>query len=255
MGKKARNTRNSRRQSNDNVVTMDYHNQQAQINGPQQKKTWNIHDLRAIRPLTQKQEDMFQLWFQGDNVCAHGSAGTGKTFLALYLAMSEMLEFKEHQQIIIVRSAVAAREIGHLPGTKEEKEEIFEIPYMDILHDLFGRKSTYKDMKDAGMIKFMTTSHIRGLTWDNAIIIIDEIQNMCFDEIDSVMTRIGKNTKVIACGDHKKQCDLKKHEVSGVGRMLKAFETMSGFANVEYTFEDVVRSEVVKNWLKATDQA
>jgi len=252
MGKKARN-RSSRRYHDDNVVNMDYHNQQAQINGPD-KKSWSIHDLRAIRPLTQKQEDMFTYWFQGDNVCAHGSAGTGKTFLALYLAMSELLEYKEHQQIIIVRSAVAAREIGHLPGSKEEKEEVFEMPYIDICSDLFGRKSTYADMKTAGIVKFMSTSHIRGLTWDNSIVIVDECQNMNFEEINSVMTRLGKNTKVIVCGDHKRQCDLKRYEETGIQKTINAFDDMSGFSNIEFNFEDVVRSGVVKDWLKATDQ-
>ena len=253
MGKKARSRNSSRRQHDDNVVNMNYHNQQAMLNGPK-KKTWNIHDLSTIHPLTQKQEDMFQAWFQGDDVCAHGSAGTGKTFLALFLAMSEMLERKEHQQIVIVRSAVAARDIGHLPGSKEEKEEIFELPYMDICQELFGRKTTYADMKEANIIKFMTTSHIRGLTWDNAIVVIDEVQNMSFEEIDSVMTRLGKNSRIIVCGDHKKQCDLKRHETTGVGRLVTAFDQMDNCANVEYTFEDVVRSEKVKAWLRATDQ-
>ena len=223
---------------------MEYHNRQAIQNGPQ-KKNWSIHDLRAIRPLTEKQEDMFQAWFQGDNVCAHGSAGTGKTFLAFYLALSEMLERGEHQQIIVVRSAVAAREIGHLPGTKEEKEAVFEIPYIDICADLFGRKSTYDDMKEAHKIKFMTTSHIRGLTWDNSIIIVDEAQNLSFEEIDSVITRLGKNSRLIVCGDHKKQCDLKRHETTGIGRLIAAFEVMKKFSNVEYTFDDVVRSETL----------
>ena len=130
-----------------------------------------------------------------------------------------------------------------------------KFPITDICHDLFGRKSTYDDMKEAGKIKFMTTSHIRGLTWDNSIIIIDEAQNLSFEELDSVITRMGKNSRVIVCGDHKKQCDLKRYETTGIDRLIKAFDVMKRFSNIEYTFDDVVRSEVVKQWLKATDQA
>ena len=253
MKKKARaNKRSRRNNSDDNIAIL--HDYQARIDGPTKKK-WSIHDLKPIKPLTDTQADMYQSWFQGDNVCAVGSAGTGKTFLAFYLAMNELLEIKEYQQIIIVRSAVAAREIGHLPGTKEEKEEIFEIPYMDICNDLFGRKSTYKDMKEAGKIKFMTTSHIRGLTWDNSIIILDEAQNCDFREINSVMTRIGQNTKIIVCGDYKRQCDLKRHEETGMGQLVNAFEKMNGFSNVEFTYNDVVRSKIVKEWLRITDQS
>lgn len=252
MGKKTR-SRSNQRHDTDNVVDLDYHNHQARIEGPK-KKNWTIHDLRSIRPLTQKQEDMFQSWFQGDNICAHGSAGTGKTFISLYLAFNELLDRQEHQQIVIVRSAVAGREIGHLPGSKEEKEEVFELPYMDICHDLFGKKTTYADMKDTGLIKFMTTSHIRGLTWDNSIIIFDEFQNANFAEIDSVMTRLGKNSKVILSGDNKRQCDLRKHEITGAQRVVDATSKMPSFSNVEFGFDDVVRSGLVKEWLKFTDQ-
>ena len=251
MGKKARN-RNTQRHDT-NVIDMEYHNQQARINGPK-KKNWTIHDLRAIQPMTEKQADMFEAWFQDDNICAHGSAGTGKTFISLYLAFEEFLERQEHQQIVIVRSAVAGREIGHLPGSKEEKEEVFELPYIDICHDLFGKKTTYTDMKDAGMVKFMTTSHIRGMTWDNAIIVFDEFQNANFAEIDSVITRIGKNSKIILSGDHKRQCDLRRHEETGASRLVAATERMGSFTNVEFGFDDVVRSGLVKEWLKATDQ-
>ena len=114
---------------------------------------------------------MFHAWFQGDHICAHGSAGTGKTFLALYLAFLEILETQNQNRIILVRSAVPTREVGHLPGTLEEKTALYELPYHDICWELFGRKTTYQDMKDAGVIEFMTTSFIRGLTWDNAIVI------------------------------------------------------------------------------------
>lgn len=250
MGKKAR-SRNARTHD-ENIINMNYHNQQAMINGPQ-KKSWNIHDLQPITPLNEKQKDMFHSWFQGDNLCAHGSAGTGKTFLSLYLAFDEMLDYKEHHQIIIVRSAVASRDIGHLPGSKEEKEEIFKLPYIDICAELFGRKSTFADMEEANIVKFMTTSHIRGITLDNSIIIVDEIQNMQAEEINSIMTRVGRNTRVILCGDSKAQCDLKRHETTGVHNLLKIVERIDAFSSIEFEHSDIVRSEFCKNWIIASN--
>ena len=164
MGKKARRARGR----NPEVELLLNH--KAIQEGPK-RKTWSTHDLKSIKPLTPTQDEMFHAWFQGDHICAHGSAGTGKTFLALYLAFLEILETQNQNRIILVRSAVPTREVGHLPGTLEEKTALYELPYHDICWELFGRKTTYQDMKDAGVIEFMTTSFIRGLTWDNAIVI------------------------------------------------------------------------------------
>jgi len=249
MGK--RRSRNPRYNDDQNIVMLS-NNQQAIMDGPK-KKSWSIHDISSIRPLTEKQEDMFQSWFQGDNVCAHGSAGTGKTFLAFYLALSEILERGVCKKVIVVRSAVATREVGFLKGTLEEKTLQYETPYHSICQELFGRKTTYQDMKDNNLIEFVTTSFIRGTTWDNAIVIIDEFQNMTFEEIDSVMTRIGKNTRVILCGDDKKQCDLKHHEVPCAQRLVASVDRMRSFSTVNFTRTDIVRSEFVKDWLIASE--
>jgi len=254
MGKKARRYSPNATQQTDNVVSLNYHDQQARLHGPK-KKNWSIHDLHNVTPLTEKQEDMFHAWFQGDDICAHGSAGTGKSFLSLFLACSEMLDRGEHDRIIIIRSAVQGRDMGHLPGSLEEKYAEYEAPYQAILSDLFGRKSTYADMKEAGKIEFMTTSFIRGLTFDNAIIILDEFQNCTFAEIDSVMTRVGKNSRVLVAGDDKRQCDLRHHEETGSNRMISAFKKMGEFSTIEFNTEDVVRSAYAKSWLLATGQA
>lgn len=229
-------------------------NGSAQREGPKRKK-WTEHDIQAIKPMTATQEEMFHAWYNGFNICASGSAGTGKTFLALYLALQSILERGEQNRIIIVRSIVPTREVGFLPGNLEEKVEQYEIPYQDICHELVGRPSTYNDMKDAGVIEFIPTSFVRGLTWDNAVIIVDEAQNMSFHEIDSVITRIGQNTRVIVTGDTR-QTDLIETKKGGPGSGMKILinvvKKMKEFSSMEFTVHDIVRSELVKAWIMAT---
>lgn len=248
MGKKARR-RNGRNADVELLL-----NQQAIQEGPKRKK-WSIHDLKSIKPLTPTQDEMFHAWFQGDNICAHGSAGTGKTFLALYLAFLEVLERKQQTKIILIRSAVPTREVGHLPGTLEEKTALYELPYHDICWELIGRKSTYQDMKDAGVIEFMTTSFIRGLTWDNAIVIVEEGENMTFHEIDSIMTRIGENSRVIFTGDLvQTDLDGRRNGVCGMKQFLDVVDNIEGFASIKFDTSDIVRSNFVKSWIIASQQ-
>ena len=218
------------------------------------RKNWSKHDIKQIQPLTPAQEDMFHGWYNDKHICAHGSAGTGKTFLALYLAIDEILQ-KRQNKIIVVRSAVPTREVGYLPGTLEEKTALYELPYHDIMWELVGRSSTYQDMKDAGLIEFMTTSFIRGLTWDNAIIVVDEGENMTFHEIDSIMTRIGENSRIIFTGDIR-QTDLdgKKNGTSGMQEALKVFDRMEEFESIEFNKYDIVRSDFVKSWIIASEE-
>ena len=227
----------------------------AKTEGPQRRKTWSLHDIKRIKPLTETQNDMFQSYFQGSQIVAAGSAGTGKTFLALYLAACDVLkESTEQDHIVIVRSAVPTRDMGFMPGTLEEKTAHYELPYQDTLAELFGRSKTYDDMKEAGIIKFMTTSYIRGLTWDNAIVIVDECQNMTFHEINSIMTRIGHNTRIIFTGDFN-QTDLnKKGDVSGMDKFMKTVKRMKEFCVIDFKSSDIVRSELVKAWIMACEE-
>lgn len=228
-------------------------NGQAIKEGPK-RKTWSMHDLKTIQPLSPTQTDMFHAWYNGLNICAHGSAGSGKSFIALYLALQSV--FQGHQQnIIIIRSAVAARDMGFLPGTKEEKMEGFEQPYHNILWELIGRQSTYSDMKTAGLIEFHSTSFLRGLTWDNSVIIFDEIQNASWEEINTVLTRVGQNSRVILCGDTA-QDDLhfKKTDMSGMPRMLKVIDRLNTFERLLFTHADIVRSDFVKQWIIACEE-
>jgi len=217
------------------------------------KKHWSIHDIKSTQPLTTTQENMFESWYANQNICAYGTAGTGKSFAALYLAINEVLE-KRQSKIIIVRSAVPTREVGFLPGDLTEKTAQYELPYHDIMWELVGRASTYQDMKDANLIEFTTTSFIRGLTWDNSIIIIDEAENMTFHEIDSVMTRVGENTRIIVTGDIK-QTDLdgKKNGTCGLAQAIIAFNNMKEFDTFNFTKDDIVRSELVKSWIVASE--
>jgi len=216
-------------------------------------KHWTTHDIKAIRPLTPAQEDVFHSWFNEEHICLHGSAGTGKTFLALYLALNEVLQ-KNQNKIIRVRAAVATREVGFLPGTLEEKVAQYEIPYQDILGNLVGKDSTYQDMKEAKIIEFMTTSFIRGLTWDNAVVIVDEGENMTFHEINSIMTRLGKNSRIIFTGDLlQTDLDGRKHGVPGMADALNVFHSMNDFACVKFTKNDIVRSDFVRDWIIATE--
>ena len=163
--------------------------------------------IRKIKPLTPSQADLFESYNEGYNLAAIGTAGTGKTMCATYLALNDVLQKGEYEKVVIIRSAVQTREQGFMPGTQAQKEAVFEAPYTDIVNDLFDRKDAYNLMKSKGMIEFKTSSFVRGLTFDNAIIIVDECQSMTYHELDSIITRVGQSSKIIFCGDTK-QDDL-----------------------------------------------
>lgn len=234
---------------------MSVNNASAVREGPQKKKTFHLHDLKSIRPKTEAQREFFESYIMGANVIGNGSAGTGKSFISLYLALTDILDIEKPQdKIIIVRSAVPSREIGHLPGSIEEKMAVYEEPYKAILADLMRRGNAYQDMKEAGKIEFMPTSFVRGLTWDNAVVVVDEAQSMTWHELNSVITRIGHNTRVVVCGDIS-QNDLlfRKNDISGFLRMLKVAQKIESFDTVIFTREDIVRSQFVKEWICAAE--
>lgn len=222
--------------------------------GPKNKK-FSIHDIRVTHPLTYGQEQMFESYFNGNNIVANGSAGTGKTYSAAYLALTDIFHADAKQnEIIIVRSAVASREIGHLPGEIGDKLAPYEEPYRDIFGTLLKKYDAYDTLKELGHLRFMPTSFIRGLTWDNAIVIIDEAQSMTFHEISSVITRMGENSKLIICGDIA-QNDLitKKNDQSGYLKALSALSKMSHVDIITFNRHDIVRSKFVKEWICAVE--
>jgi phosphate starvation-inducible protein PhoH len=212
-----------------------------------------LDHLKTFDPLTHNQKLFFDAYKRGDYFLAlHGVAGTGKTFIACYKALEEVLDRNNpFNKIIIVRSAVQSREMGHLPGDVDEKLEIYQQPYRQICHTLFDRKDAYDRLVEQGYIEFISTSFIRGMSFDDAIIIVDEMQNMNFEEIDTVMTRVGYRSKIIWCGDYR-QTDLRKNgDKTGILKFFDIAHHMNAFTRVEFTADDIVRSSLVKDYILA----
>lgn len=210
----------------------------------------NHFELRKISPLTTNQQRTFDAYDQDKNLILHGFAGTGKTFVSLYLALEEVLEPSPiYDKIIIVRSVVPSRDVGFLPGSIKEKTRVYEEPYKEICDDLFGRGDGYDILKMRGLIHFTTTSFLRGVTFNNAIVIVDELQNMVFGELDTVMTRLGDQSKVIFCGDFR-QTDLTlEKEKSGLIHFLNITKRMDKFDYIEFDKTDIVRSGLVRDYI------
>tara|TARA_X000001036_G_scaffold88249_2_gene80354 strand:- start:7860 stop:8612 length:753 start_codon:yes stop_codon:yes gene_type:complete len=220
------------------------------------KKPIDSSYLLPVEPLTDNQKIMFEEYDKGQNIFAYGCAGTGKTFVALYLALRDVLsEHTPYDKVYIVRSLVATREIGFLPGTHEDKASLYQIPYKNMVKYMFEMpddasfEMLYENLKSQETVSFWSTSFLRGTTLDNAIVIIDECQNLNFHELDSIMTRCGQDTKIMFCGDAR-QSDLQKsNERTGIIDFQKILENMKEFSMVEYNIEDIVRSGLVKSYL------
>ena len=202
-------------------------------------------ELAEIEPLTRNQLRAFE---SDKNLVLHGCAGTGKTFISCYLAFDDMTK-NQYEKLVIIRSAVPTRDIGFLPGTEKEKSSVYEEPYYDIAIDLFERGDAYQILKTKRLVHFMTTSYIRGITLRDAIILIDECQNMSFHELDSIITRVGENCRVIFCGDFS-QSDLKQN---GMKEFFEILASMNRFDFIEFGVEDIVRSGFVKEYIIAKE--
>ena len=213
-------------------------------------------NLKHITPLTQAQKDVFEAYDKGYHLMLHGVAGTGKTFIGIYLALSSVLESGKYGKLYIVRSVVPSRDMGFLPGNHKEKSQVYEVPYADICARLFDRGNTYDLLKTKNIIEFMTTSFVRGITLDNCVLIVDEVQNMSPMELHSLMTRVGENCRVIFSGDVN-QDDLtseRKKEYSGLRNFMKIIETMDEFNFIEFNVDDIVRSDLVKSYIIARNK-
>ena len=220
------------------------------------KKPINNEYLVDISPLTDNQKILFDSYNQQKNVVAYGVAGTGKTFITLYNALKDVLdETTPYERVYIVRSLVSTREIGFLPGDHEDKADIYQIPYKHMVKYMFQMPSDadfemlYGNLRSQETIKFWSTSFIRGTTLDNAIIIVDEFQNLNFHELDSIITRVGENSKICFCGDATQSDLTKTNDRNGIVDFMNILRKMVSFDIIEFDMNDIVRSGLVKEYL------
>ncbi len=224
------------------------------------RKPINTNLLIDVEPLTENQKILFNKYSEGQNIVTYGCAGTGKTFIMLYNALKDVLnENLPYEHVYLVRSLVTTREIGFLPGDHEDKSSLYQIPYKNMVKFMFKMSSDadfemlYSSLKTQETIKFWSTSFIRGTTFDNAIIIVDEFQNLNFHELDSIITRVGENSKIMFCGDGTQTDLVKTNERNGIVDFLKILRNMPSFDIIEFDINDIVRSGLVKEYIIAKD--
>ena len=226
------------------------------------KKPINTDLMRDIEPLTQNQQILFNAYAENKNLVAYGCAGTGKTFITLYNALRDVLsQTTPYEKIYIVRSLVATREIGFLPGDHDDKSLLYQIPYKHMVKYMFEMSTDadfemlYGNLKTQGTIDFWSTSFIRGTTFDNAIIIVDEFQNLNYHELDSIMTRVGQDSKIMFCGDATQSDLTKTNERNGIMDFMRVIRLMPSLDIIEFGVEDIVRSGLVKEYILAKLEA
>jgi len=247
--------RRKRSNSNDNIGVG--------MTAKQMKKRKPINQslLIDIEPLTHNQKALFDAYEKGQNIVAYGAAGTGKTFITLYNAIKDVMnENLPYEKVYLVRSLVSTREIGFLPGDHEDKSSLYQIPYKNMVKYMFEMSSDadfemlYGNLKTQETIKFWSTSFLRGTTIDNSIIIVDEFQNLNFHELDSIITRVGENCKIMFCGDGTQSDLIKTNERNGIVDFLKILRRMPSFEIIEFDLNDTVRSGIVKEYLLAKSE-
>ena len=243
---------------NSNTEIFDIDGHPVQPKRDRKRKTTHNKELlqvRHITAMTWAQTDMIEGYARGANLIAEGSAGTGKSFIASYLALNSLFTDKTIDKVVVVRSAVATRDMGFLPGTLQEKSEVFSIPYKQIFNDLCENGTAWDILTKKSMVEFITTSYVRGITLDNAVVIIDEFQSMTAHELYSVLTRMGKNTRIIVCGDTK-QTDLDgRKEKSCYDWFMGVANKMTDWFHItKFVQQDIVRSPFVKALIMATEE-
>jgi len=219
-------------------------------------KEINTNDLVTIKPITDNQKVVFSTWKKGLNQFLFGAAGTGKTFISLYLALQEIMDLKKPaDKVILVRSLIPTREIGFLPGDEEDKAALYQVPYRNMVQFMFEMpneqafNNLYDKLKSQGSLYFLSTSFLRGLTFDNSIIIVDECQNLNFHELDTIITRVGQDSKIMFCGDFNQTDLIKNNEKNGLHDFMRILEEMKEFNCTEFTIGDIVRSGFVRSYL------
>ena len=219
-------------------------------------KEINHSNLVTIKSITDNQKLVFDSWKEGKNQFLFGAAGTGKTFVSLYLALQSVLNLKKpYDKVVVVRSLIPTREIGFLPGDEEDKAALYQVPYQNMVQFMFEMQNEqqfnnlYDKLKGQGTLYFLSTSFLRGLTFDNAVIIVDECQNMNFHELDTIITRVGQDSRIIFCGDFDQTDLVKQNERNGLHDFLRILEEMEEFHCLEFTIGDIVRSGFVRSYL------
>ena len=222
------------------------------------KKPINADIMRDIEPLTDNQKTLFEAYAKDQNLVAYGVAGTGKTFITLYNALQDVLNPETpYEKVYIVRSLVATREIGFLPGDHDDKSYLYQIPYKHMVKYMFEMPSEadfnmlYGNLKAQDTIDFWSTSFIRGTTFDKTIVIVDEFQNLNYHELDSIMTRVGTQSKIMFCGDATQSDLIKQNERNGIVDFMRILRLMSSVDVIEFGVEDIVRSGLVKEYILA----
>jgi len=236
------------------VIEKNSTEQQNRMTKPTESLKLKLDNLKTFDPLTENQRKFFEAYKLGDYFIAlHGVAGTGKSFCALYKALEEVMDRgNPFNKVIVVRSAVQSRDMGHMPGDVDEKMSLYELPYVQICDTLFGRKDAWQRLKEQHMVEFVSTSFIRGLSFDNAIIVVDEYQNLTYAELSTVMTRVGYMSKIMFCGDYRQtDLDKKKNDLSGIRQFMHVADRMQSFTRIEFGVEDIVRSSLVKDFILA----
>ena len=220
------------------------------------KKPINSTYFLDVNPITENQELFFKEWGLGKNLFAYGAAGTGKTFIALYLALKDVMnEETPYDKVYIVRSLVSTREIGFLPGTHEDKSELYQVPYKNMVRNMFHMPDQmsfdmlYDNLKNQETISFWSTSFLRGTTLDDAIVIVDESQNLNFHELDSIITRVGQDSRIVFCGDINQSDLVKTNERNGILDFQRILQNMEEFSEIEFGVGDIVRSGLVKSYI------
>ena len=220
------------------------------------QKDITYNQLSTIKPVTDSQKKVFETWKQGLNQFLFGCAGTGKTFVSLYLALSEVLRNETpYDKVIVVRSLIPTREIGFLPGDEEDKAALYQVPYSNMMQFMFEQPNEqafsmlYDRLKAQGSFYFLSTSFLRGLTFDNSIIIVDECQNLNFHELDTIITRVGQDSKIVFCGDFGQSDLTRLNEKNGLMNFLQILQEMNEFNCTEFDIGDIVRSGFVRSYL------
>ena len=206
--------------------------------------------LKPIKPITINQHKAYKAFRSNYNLVLHGVAGTGKTFISMHMALNAVLALDStYEQVLVIRSVVPTREIGYLPGTLKEKISVYEDPYRDICNELLQRKTGYEELKSLKYVNFATTSYLRGMTFRNTIIVVDEMQNLNYEELRTVITRVGENTRLIFSGDYR-QSDFERYkDRQGLGHFIDILDNMNSFAKVEFDYNDIVRNDLVKEFI------